>query len=100
MRKFGKFWRGREVNFGGRFWKIQRGGGSYGKSLGLVWTFSGTTHYIPQLIFRFLKLENQFLGLAEGGEKGYANPLIRYDLLTKSALPVIHPELEIWTKIF
>ena len=23
----------------------------------------------------------------EGGEKGYANPPIRYDLLTKSALP-------------
>ena len=33
------------VNFGGRFWKIQRGGGSYGKSLPWgVWIFSGTTH--------------------------------------------------------
>ena len=35
------------INFGGQFWKIQRGGGLYGKSLpwgGGVWIFSGTTH--------------------------------------------------------
>ena len=34
------------VNFGGRFWKIQRGGGVIRQipSLGGVWIFSGTTH--------------------------------------------------------
>ena len=39
--------RGGGINFGGQFWKIQRGGGSYGKSLpwgGGVWIFSRTTH--------------------------------------------------------
>ena len=38
MRKFWKFWRvGGGVNFGGQFWKIQRGGGSYCKSLPWGW---------------------------------------------------------------
>ena len=35
------------VNFGGRFWKIQSGGGVIWQipSVGVVWIFSGTTHF-------------------------------------------------------
>ena len=38
---------GQGGNFGGRFWKIQRGGGVIGQipSVGGVWIFSGTTQY-------------------------------------------------------
>ena len=45
----------RGVNFEGRFWKIQRGGGSHGKYLlwGWLWLFSGTTQLQKELSIAF-----------------------------------------------
>ena len=42
--------KGGGVNFGGRFWKIQRGGGVIRQipSVGVVWIFSGTTQLEEQ----------------------------------------------------
>ena len=47
------------VNFGGQFWKIQRGGGVIRQiaSIGVVWIFSGTTHRANQLAGKTITIE-------------------------------------------
>ena len=47
-------------NFGGKFWKIQRGGGGVIRqiaSIGVVWIFSGTTHRANQLAGETITIE-------------------------------------------
>ena len=68
MWKFGKFWSGRGVNFGGRFWKIQRGWGLIWQipSVGLVWNH--TLYYSTHLLI--IETWESILGTCRGGWKG------------------------------
>ena len=51
VQKFWKLGRGAGVNFGGRFWKNPEGRGAIRQIpfVGVLWIFSGTTHYFQSI---------------------------------------------------